>query len=283
MVPKVVGSNPTGHPSNRPRTPPRTVFCYFMTQKEYLDSLVLKYNVPEFAAEDPVQFPRRFSDPRDIEISSLLTSTIAWGRRPMILKNAERLHTLLENEPYRFIKEGDIESLPEANLHRTFFGRHLKYYLRGLRQLYERYGSLEGFAAAIGAEKAEAPAWEIAAGLSAILCDANKDIKLDGPDRCLPSKPEQSALKRFNMALRWLVRNDGIVDMGVWKLLQPSQLYIPLDVHSGNTSRTLGLLTRKANDRRAVQELTTALRAMDPTDPIKYDFALFGAGINSQK
>ncbi len=250
------------------------------TLKNTLDRLLTEYNVPSFADNDPVQFPRRFSDKRDIEISSLLTSTIAWGRRPMILNNAEKLHALLGQEPYLFVKEGDIEGITEANIHRTFFGRHLRFFLRGLREVYSRYGSLEDFAVATGATASEAPAWEIACNLNKVLHDSNAHCPLDGPTRCLPDNAATSALKRFNMALRWLVRNDGIVDMGVWQAVSPSKLYIPLDVHSANTSRALGLLTRKQNDRRAVEELTGNLRQMNPDDPAIYDFALFGAGVN---
>lgn len=247
--------------------------------KERLDALVAKYNVPEFADDDPVGFPRAFSSRGDIEISALLTSTIAWGRRPMILRNARKMHALLDNRPEDFVRGGDIESIPDDNVHRTFFGRHLRYYLRGLRELYHRYGSLEDFAVSIGAPQSEAPAWEIAGALGRLLADANAHCPLGGPDRCLPADMRTTALKRFNMALRWLVRDDGIVDIGCWTALRPSQLYIPLDVHSAATARSLGLLERRANDRRAVEELTARLREYNAEDPTVYDFALFGAGI----
>ncbi len=246
--------------------------------KERLDRLVEQYNVASFADDDPVQFPRRYEDKRDVEISSLLTSTIAWGRRAMILRNAEKIDGLLGHEPYRFVMEGDIEGIGEENVHRTFFGRHLKYFLRGLRAVYGRYGSLEDFAVAVGAKDAVAPAWIIAEKLNAVLADASAHCPLGGPTRCLPDDVDKSALKRLNMALRWLVRNDGIVDIGAWTALKPSQLYIPLDVHSGNTSRALGLLERRQNDRRAVEELTGNLRKLNAEDPTIYDFALFGAG-----
>ena len=216
--------------------------------KTKLDILAGQYNVPSFAESDPVQFPRRFSDKRDIEISSLLTSTIAWGRRSMILADAEKLHCLLGGEPLRFVLDGDIEAIGEGNIHRTFFGRHLRYFLRGLRELYRNYGSLEDFAVATGAADSEAAAWTLAENINAVLCRANRSCRLDGPSRCLPDKPDKSALKRLNMALRWLVRRDGIVDIGCWEALRPSQLFIPLDVHSGNTSRALGLLTRRSDD-----------------------------------
>lgn len=246
--------------------------------KTKLDILAGQYNVPSFAESDPVQFPRRFSDKRDIEISSLLTSTIAWGRRSMILADVEKLHCLLGGEPLRFVLDGDIEAIGEGNIHRTFFGRHLRYFLRGLRELYRSYGSLEDFAVATGAADSEAAAWTLAENINAVLCRANRSCRLDGPSRCLPDKPDKSALKRLNMALRWLVRRDGIVDIGCWEALRPSQLFIPLDVHSGNTSRALGLLTRRQNDRKAVEELTEVLRRFNPDDPTVYDFALFGAG-----
>lgn len=246
--------------------------------KNKLDELAARYNVPSFVVADPVSFPRRFTDKRDIEISSLLTSTIAWGKRTMILNNADRMHDMLGGEPYRFVTDGDIDAISDANVHRTFFGRHLRYFLRGLREVYRRYGSLEDFAAAVGAPDDEAPAWLLARRLNEVMADANCSCQLGGPTRCLPNKPDTSALKRFNMALRWLVRNDGIVDMGVWSALSPSQLYIPLDVHSAATARSLGLLTRRQNDRKAVVELTERLREFNREDPTVYDFALFGAG-----
>lgn len=250
--------------------------------KELLDRLAAQYNEPGFVANDPVQFPRRFTDPRDIEISAFLTSVISWGRRPMILNNAERLHRMLDGRPYDFVIGGDIDGIGDDNIHRTFFGRHLRYALRGLRAIYSRYGSLEAFAAAIGAADTAAPAWHLAGEMNRIFNAAAEECgqTLGGPSRCLPDKVDASALKRFNMALRWLVRNDGVVDMGVWSYLKPSQLFIPLDVHSAATARSLGLLTRRQNDRKAVEELTENLRRFNPADPTIYDFALFGFGVN---
>lgn len=250
-----------------------------------MEKYVAEYNVPEFADNDPVQFARRFSNLPDREIASLLVSTISWGRRPMILRNAEKLLGLLGGEPLRFVLEGDIETIPEDNIHRTFFGRHLKYYLRGLRELYHRYGTLENFARSAGAHAdGNAPAWVIAEKLGALLSDANVRAcsRLDGPDRCLPSKPSTSALKRLNMALRWLVRRDGIVDPGGWELFGPERLYIPMDVHVCNTSTSLGLLpcAPRTPDRKTAVALTETLRAFRPDDPTIYDFALFGIGVN---
>ena len=251
--------------------------------KELLDILAERYNTPGLITDDPVQFPRRFSEQRDAEIASLLVSTIAWGKRSMILRNAERMLAALGGEPYRFVMQGDIDAIPDCNFHRTFFGRHLRHYLRGLRLIYSRHGSLEGLARSIGAAGDPFPAWRIAEAVNAALADANSHCALDGPNRCMPADTDGSALKRLNMALRWLVRNDGIVDLGMWSVLTPAQLFIPLDVHSGNTARAIGLLSRRQNDRRAVLELTEHLRAFKPDDPVIYDFALFGVGVNADK
>ncbi len=246
---------------------------------DLLDTEAARYNRPEFVDADPVQFPRMFTDPRDIEIASLLASTIAWGNRTMICRSANKMFGLMDWQPYRYVMEQGYEDLPEGNIHRTFFNRNLRHYLRGLHDIYARHGSLEAFAAASGAPQTEAPSWHLADAINRALGSAN-----DGAEdcRCLPLGLEKSALKRFNMALRWLVRDDGVVDLGIWKAIKPSQLYIPLDVHVGNVSRSLGLLDRSQNDRRAVEQLTATLRDIRPADPVYYDFALFGIGVNAK-
>ncbi len=241
-----------------------------------LDEALRRINVPGFADADPVQFPRAYSDVRDIEIAALLCSTIAWGNRKMIVRNCKRMIELMGNTPYDFVMSQAYEDVDDAlNIHRTFFGRNFKYFLRGLRAIYCRFGSIEAMAASEGVPTTEAPAWALAASLAGFLAEANggaKDI------RCI-SANSTTPLKRLNMALRWLVRDDGIVDIGIWKVLKPSQLYIPLDVHVGEVSRSLGLLSRRSNDRRAVIELTDKLRRWRPDDPVAYDFALFGIGM----
>ena len=180
----------------------------------------------------------------------------------------------------RYCRHQAYESLdPDGNIHRTFFNRNLIHYLRGLHSIYSRFPSIADWARHNNIQSHEAPSWQLAAALNNAIAEAN-----DGePDsRCLPLNLEKTALKRINMALRWLVRRDGIVDMGVWDFLEPSQLYIPLDVHVGNVSRELGILQRKQDDRRAVNELTAVLRSLRPEDPVIYDYALFGIGV-SQK
>ncbi|MDE6811960.1 MAG: TIGR02757 family protein [Muribaculaceae bacterium] len=248
--------------------------------KELLDTEAARINNKNFIAEDPVQFPRRFSRLDDIEIISIVASTIAWGNRKMICRDAERILDIMGDSPADYVRDGAFESLdPDMNLHRTFFARNFQHLLRGLRQIYSRYPSLDAFSDAIGAGKSEAPAWTLAAAINAVMADANGG-RLDS--RAIPQNLRTTALKRLNMALRWLVRDDGIVDMGVWKSIPKSKLFIPLDVHVGNTARELGLISRKANDRITTEQLTSQLKKWRPDDPAIYDYALFGIGINAR-
>ncbi len=245
--------------------------------RELLDNEAARINSPGFIDGDPVQFPRRFERQEDIEAASLLSATIAWGNRKMICRNCDRLMGFLADDPYAFIMEGAWEAIDnDRNIHRTFFGRNLKYYLKGLRLAFSRYGTLEGLAVSSGAAESELPAWTFARRLGEVLAEANAGVR---DSRCLPVNIDTTALKRVNMALRWLVRDDGIVDMGVWKVLKPSQLFIPMDVHVSDVSRGLGLLDRKSTDRRAVELLTARLRQYRPDDPCVYDYALFGIGM----
>lgn len=245
--------------------------------KELLDAEAARINSPAFIADDPVQFPRRFINLPDIEIAALLAATIAWGNRKMICRNADRLLSIMADDPAHFVTEGAYEAVDDdLNIHRTFFGRNLKHWCRTFRRILERYGSVQGLALHHRVADAEAPAWELARALLREMEEAN-GCKPDS--RCLPVNIDNSALKRLNMALRWLVRDDGIVDLGVWDAIKPSQLFIPLDVHVSDVARQLGLITRKSNDFKAVKELTDACRSMRPDDPAVYDFALFGIGM----
>lgn len=247
--------------------------------KALLDSEAARIDNPSFIALDPVQFPRMFSSLQDIEIVALLCSSIAWGNRKMICRNCEKMLALMGHDPYRYVMDRAYEDLPDCNIHRTFFARDFRHYLRGLNRIYSRHASLDAFAASEGVGQSEFAPWRLAEVINRELALANDG---NGDSRCLPLNLSTTALKRLNMALRWLVRRDGIVDMGVWESLTPAQLYIPLDVHVGNTARELGLVTRRANDRRTAVELTETLRALRPDDPAFYDYALFGLGIESK-
>lgn len=246
---------------------------------ELLQREAARINHPDFIADDPVQFPRRFTDVRDIEIAAFLCSSIAWGNRKMICRNCDRMLALLGHDPYNFVMEGAYEDLPEGNIHRTFFSNNLRHFLRGLHRIYARYGSIDEFAMRNHVGNDEFPAWRLVEFINHELAEANGG---KGDSRCLPLNLQTTALKRVNMALRWLVRCDGIVDLGVWKSIAPSRLFIPLDVHVGNTARSLGLIDRRANDRRTAVELTETLRTLRPEDPAWFDFALFGIGVTAK-
>lgn len=247
---------------------------------ELLNSEAARINNPSFIKEDPVQFPRRFDNIRDIELVAFLSAMIAWGNRKMICRDIARLLELMDNSPYDFLKDEAYEELsPEKNIHRTFFARDLQYFMRGMRNIYSRYSNLDEMAQSLRIGESEAPAWELVKEMQKYLSEANENKTCC---RCLPVNLKQTALKRINMALRWLVRDDGIVDMGVWHSIPKNKLFIPLDVHVGNVSRELGLLTRKSNDRKSVEQLTSVLRQLRPEDPTIYDFALFGIGIEGK-
>lgn len=247
--------------------------------KEILDREAARINTPAFIATDPVQFPRRFSSLPDIEIVALLSATIAWGNRKMICNNCEKVLNIMGNEPAHYVESQEYELLPDdQNIHRTFFARNFKYMLRGLRRIYLKHNSLNDFAMVHHVGESEEPAWRLVELMQQELTAANGGAF---DSCCLPTNLKNTALKRINMALRWLVRDDGIVDLGVWNAIKPSQLFIPLDVHVGDTARELGMTTRRANDKKTVLEITRLLRQMRPHDPIIYDFALFGVGVNS--
>ncbi|MDR0938398.1 MAG: TIGR02757 family protein [Mediterranea sp.] len=233
--------------------------------KAYLDEQVARINVPLFIESDPVKFVHRYARLQDVEIVAFAVATIAWGKRETILRDATRMLDQLGSSPYDYVMGGGYRRLGTANVHRTFFEQDLAAMLHGFHEILASHDSLEAYLHTCLGEQAEggveANAWNIA------------------PRLRLPYNVEKSALKRVNMALRWLVRTDGIVDLGVWKFIDPSRLYIPLDVHVANTARQLGLLRRKSNDRKAVEELTARLRDFCPEDPVKYDFALFGLGV----
>jgi len=228
----------------------------------------------EFIVDDPVQFPRRYVKREDVEIAAFLSATIAWGRRDIILRSAEKMFALMGASPYSFVMSGEYKKLKSANIHRTFFQDDLKYYCRGLERCYAKHGNLENLFAS--------DVWEGFYSFREEMAKANKgqysrhiaDPGTDGENG--------SACKKLNLALRWLVRG-GPVDLGLWKKIKAAALYIPLDVHVARTTRKLGLLERKSNDKKAVIALTEKLREFCPEDPVKYDFALFGIGALGMK
>lgn len=244
--------------------------------KEFLDEKVRLYNSPFFIESDPIQIPHLFHKKEDIEISGFLTATIAWGNRKSIIKNATRLMELMDHAPYDFVMEHTDEDLERLTgfVHRTFNDHDLVYFLKALRHLYTTYGNLENvFATNSNQERLQNTIHLFKKAFFQL-------PHLTRTEKHVSDPLKNSAAKRINMFLRWMVRsNDTGVDFGIWEKISPAQLSCPLDVHSGNVARKLGLLQRKQNDGKALLELDTALRVLDPIDPVKYDFALFGLGV----
>ena len=241
--------------------------------KELLEEKVIQYNKPKFIESDPIQIPHRYTLKEDIEIAAFLTATISWGNRKMIIKNAQQLMELMGNSPYDYVMESDpTEHI--SFVHRTFNATDLRYFIRSLRNIYTCHEGLE----TVFSKNTDDCSIQ-----SSIHYFKKIFFELEHPKRTQkhvsdPSKG--SAAKRINMFLRWMVRHDNTgVDFGIWKSISPSILSCPLDVHSGNVARKLGLLARKQNDAKALKELDDQLRKMDPYDPVKYDFALFGLGV----
>ena len=242
--------------------------------REFLDQKADLYNNPNFIETDPIQIPHQFSSKKDIEISGFITSTIAWGNRKMIINNANKMMDIMGNSPYDFVMNYD-KSNPQIDVfvHRTFNGIDLNYFFLALRHIYEKHGDLEQVFI-------PQPQQDLQAKISdfkRIFFEINHPIRTQ---KHVSDPMKGSAAKRINMFLRWMVRNDNKgVDFGIWPHISPAQLSCPLDVHSGNVARKLGLLTRKQNDAKALKELDANLLKFDPNDPVKYDFALFGLGV----
>jgi uncharacterized protein (TIGR02757 family) len=252
--------------------------------KEFLDGKYELYNKPLFIESDPISVPHQFNKKEDIEIAAFFAATLAWGQRPTIIRNANRLMEAMENAPFEYIlksKKSDWKAFAKF-AHRTFNGVDAIYFIQSLQHIYKNEGGLE---------KAFAPTKPSPSGEGL----KNQDM-YDGLQhfrgvflgkhpagrtaKHIADVTKGASAKRLNMFLRWMVRNDKRgVDFGIWRGIAPSLLYCPLDLHSGRVARKLGLLVRTQNDWKAVNELTQNLRKLDPKDPIKYDFALFGLGV----
>lgn len=244
-----------------------------MTEKElksFLDQKYLEYNNPDFIQSDPIQLVHRFEKKEDQEVIGLLMSTIAWGNRTMIIRSGEKLIQLMGNDPFEFVMSYNNE--PLNFVHRTFNGIDLSFFMTGLQNIYLQGGLENSFKS-----HPEYP------GIMGRIYNFREMMKEASHEprslKHISDPTRNSASKRLNMFLRWMVRSDNQgVDLGIWKSIPTSELMLPLDVHTGNVGRSLGLLERKQNDWMALEELMSTLRKFDPVDPVKYDFALFGLG-----
>ena len=249
----------------------------FKEHKEFLDNKYYQYNKPEFITTDPVSIPHRFTKKEDIEIASFLAATIAWGFRPNIIKSADKMMKMLNYSPYNFVINANSKELKSLQtfVHRTFNGDDLLFFIHSLKNIYQNHNGLQDVF--YNGYRKNKSIKESIIYFRKIFFECEH---LQRSEKHISNPEKNSACKRLNLFLRWMIRNDKCgVDFGLWKNFSASTLLCPLDLHSGNVSRKLGLLTRKQSDWKAVEELTANLRKFDPNDPVKYDFALFGLGI----
>lgn len=244
--------------------------------REQLEVLHDRYNRPEFIEGDPISIPHRYTDRADREVAAFFAATIAWGNRKAIIQSGMRLMRAMDDSPAAFVRDAsDRELVALAGfVHRTFNGGDVRDFVLALRRMMEQYGGLGAFFES---------RFEALGSLPEVFAAFRREFFLcDHAPRCekhLSSIERGAACKRLCMLSRWMVRRDDRgVDFGEWTRIPMSALYLPLDVHAGNMSRELGLLTRRQNDWRSVEEVTAALREYDASDPVRYDFSLFAPG-----
>ena len=243
--------------------------------KEILDNAYLKFNQKNFIENDPISIPHLFTKKEDLEIAGFFAATLAWGNRKSIIKNCTKLLDLMDMQPHDFILNHSKKELKlfEKFVHRTFNTIDCSYFIISLKNIYINH---KGLSAIFNSNKNDI-AYHIF-NFRKIFFELNH---LTRTEKHVSNPLKNSSSKRICMYLRWMVRKDSFgVDFGIWNHIKPSQLYLPLDVHTGNVSRYLGLLNRKQNDWKAVTELTEILKLYDSKDPVKYDFSLFGLGID---
>ena len=244
--------------------------------KNFLDEMYYKYNKLEFIEKDPIKIPHKFTRKKDIEVSAFLTSIIAWGNRKMIINNASKMMEIMGESPYDFVQNYSEKNINKISfVHRTFNSDDLIFFIKSLNNIFSKYDSLENLFELKFEEN------NIFKSISRF---RNVFFSIDHPKRTLKhiSNPiKKSSCKRINMFLRWMVR-DCNVDFGIWKSIPKSKLSCPLDTHTLRISQKLGLVKRKTNDLLTLNELDKSLRSFDQEDPVKYDFALFGLGVENE-
>ena len=245
--------------------------------KELLDEKYFQFNNTAFIETDPISIPHQFSKKEDIEIASLLVATIAWGQRISIINNGNKLMRLMNNEPHDFILNFSKKDAVrfEDFVHRTFNSTDCVFFLNALKNIYTKHGGLE-MAFSTNFSSKELDVKNAITNFRKLFLSTTHEYR---SEKHISNPSMKSSAKRLCMLLRWMVRKDKHgVDFGIWKSIKSAQLCLPLDLHTGNVSRKLGLLQRTQNDWQAVEEITSVLRTFDKNDPIKYDFSLFGLG-----
>ena len=244
-----------------------------MITKNELDNLVEKYENRDFIKDDPVQFIHRYNDKKDIELAGFIASLLAYGSRKQFIKKLDELLVdIAQDEPLNFVQNFEPKIIGDFNYR---FGKPVDF-ISIFKILKELYNTSNGLEELFKCGYKQNKLFETVVYYFYKRADKNVG---QGFYHMIPNPDNGGAMKRMCMYLRWMVRKSS-VDVGIWNFMKPSELYIPLDVHVGRISRQMGLLTRKANDFKAVIELTNKLKEFDPEDPIKYDFAMFGYGVN---
>lgn len=252
--------------------------------KDFLNEKAAFYEQPLFIKDDPISIPHRFSKKQDVEIAGFFAAILAWGNRTSIIQSCTRLLQLMDNAPYDFIvnfKEKDLAPFTHF-VHRTFNATDLFHFFDYLQYHYLISGqaSLE-----TAFSKHLCPGDPSVENALRGFYDSFFDPKLfanyaERTRKHIATPAKKSACKRLNMFLRWMVRpHKNGVDFGLWREIRTSQLICPLDLHVSRVARSLGLLLRPSNDWLAALELTRELKKLEPNDPVRYDFALFGLGI----
>ena len=246
--------------------------------RDLLERLHDRYNNESFIEADPISVPHSFTSTVDREIAGFLAATIAWGNRRAIVQSAHRMMRYMDNAPDDFVRnatQSDMEYL-RTYVHRTFNGVDFQDFVRGLRHIITKWGSVGNYFESRYEEHGD---------LRPVFSDFRRDFfAVEHDVHCekhLSSIDKGAACKRLCMYLRWFVRHDDRgVDFGLWRRIPMSALYMPLDIHTGRMGRNLGLLGRKQSDWKAVEELTASLRELHVDDPVRYDYSLFGLGIS---
>ena len=253
-----------------------------MALRQWLDQKVDSYNHPSFISSDPISVPHRYSLLQDIEIAGFFASIMAWGQRKTIINKANELMMLMDNAPHQFLMQHQEKDRKRFLVfkHRTFQPDDVIFLVDVLQCYYQRHESLED-AFVLSMDAKDEDVFNGLTGFYLMIFD--HPHVMERTRKHIATPEQKSACKRLNMFLRWMVRKDDKgVDFGLWNRISPSQLIVPLDLHVGKVARKLGLLDRKINDWQAAKELTDRLKEFDPIDPVKYDFALFGIGINEE-
>ncbi|MDC1107196.1 TIGR02757 family protein [Prolixibacteraceae bacterium] len=244
--------------------------------KDLLDQKYHQFNAPEFIGTDPIQIPHMFSKKEDIEISGFIAATLAWGQRVSIIRNSKKIMEQMDFAPHDFIvnhQPKDLARLKDIK-HRTFQFEDTQFFFKSLQAIYKDPNGMEKLF-----KEGFKDTGNIKGAITLFREAFLRGEQEHRSQKHIANPNKGSAAKRINMFLRWMVRKDNFgVDFGIWDI-PTSALHIPLDVHVGNVSRKLELLSRKANDWKAVVELTDNLKKLDAEDPVKYDYALFGLGV----